>query len=130
MKNIITIALILILVCFVLTFGIRDACSETNITFIWNMTDVPDLAGFNLYQREGVNEYDYTKPIATIEDPNVREYTLNGVEDNKNLYWVLRAVDFYGLESKNSNEINEPSTGCPSAPELSIKVIVDVNINH
>lgn len=121
--------LTLSLICFVLCCFCPGAHAETNITFTWNQTMVPDLAGFNLYQREDPNGQ-YT-PVARISDPNAREYTLENVPDNKNLYWVLRAFDNDSLESASTNEVNQNLTGPPPVPgSFHIKVIVDVTVNQ
>ena len=109
--------IIALLVCFVLCCIITP-CSfaETKITFAWSQLSVPDLAGFNMYQREDPNDYNYTVPVATINDPNARTYELQDVPDGKNLYWVLRSFDKDGIESDNSNEVNQNQTGAPPTP--------------
>lgn len=119
---------IFVAICFILSLN-SFSFAETNITFAWTMENTPDLAGFNIYQRENEVNYNYDVPIAKIEDPNIREYTLNGVPDGKNLYWVLRAFDYDNLESNDSNETNQSQTGSPPAPGLNIKTVVDVNVN-
>lgn len=105
--------------------------AETDITFAWNMLNPPaDLAGFKMFQREGIGSYDYANPVATINDPNARECQLTGVADGKNLYWVVRAFDSDGLDSPDSNEVSQDKTGPPGAPGgLNIQSIVNVNVN-
>lgn len=90
--------------------------AETNITFAWDQISVPDLAGFHLYQREDDEVYDYTTPALIVADPNVRLCTLNSVPDGRNFSWILRAYDKDGLESNDSNEVNQNQTGAPPTP--------------
>lgn len=96
---------------------LQGTAHAIDIKFAWNYDNAaaPNLAGFKLYQREGVNPYDYSNPVATIADPAARTATLPNVQSGKELYWVLRAYDKLGFESGNSNEVNA-DTGGPPAP--------------
>lgn len=121
--------LILFLACFILCCFYSKSYAETNITFRWDSVDVPDLAGFRLYEKYDPNSS--YNPVAVIADPKATEYTLENVPDGKNLSWVLRAYDTDGLESGNSNSVNQNLTGPPPIPgSFRIKVIVDVSVTQ
>jgi hypothetical protein len=56
-KSLITFLIVLFAVV-PLTFA-----KDFNFTFAWNANTEPDMAGYAIFQREGSNPYDYTKPI-------------------------------------------------------------------
>lgn len=99
------IVIFCIMTCFSF-LSIRQS-QALNITFSWGMEPAQELAGFMLYQRKANETYDYSSPVAVIEDPNSREYTLQNISMSQgiNYYWVLRAYDIYSCKTDDSNEV-------------------------
>lgn len=87
-----------------------------DLAFEWDSNTETDLAGYNLYQSEVESTYDFGPgcEIAQIHADST-SYTLQGIETDSTLYWVLTACDRWGNESGPSNEVSNDKTA-PAAP--------------
>ena len=91
-----------ILLCIPLIFFSAEPGCAINATLQWSATGETDLAGYRVFCREEGEYYNYTNPswegTKTI-------CTIYGLDENKAYYFVARAFDTEGLESRNSNEV-------------------------
>ena len=98
-------------------------------SFAWDANTEPDMAGYNIYYKNGVSgaPYDGTGadegnspiqiPLASLIDPENPEYTLHGLRDFGTFYFVITAYDIYGNESGFSIELSfQPSSPQPIDP--------------
>jgi len=102
-----------------------------NITFEWSANTDADLAGYKIYYKAGFNIGPYngtdadqgispiTIPIGALSDPNNPEYTLTGLDPDKDYLFVATAYDTEGLESSYCYEIStdevDPSISPPDS---------------
>ena len=102
-------------------------------SFAWDANTEPDLAGYNIYYKDGNSgtPYDGTGadegnspiqiPIASLNDPENPEYTIHGLSDTETYFFVITAYDIFGNESDFSNELLfQPSLPRSPAPGTDI----------
>jgi len=93
---------------------------EGKVTLAWEApeknadgTDLTDLAGYKIFCRNPGQNFDFTRPVATIEDrvtPNTVTHTLSLPAGE--YYFVVKAYDDSGNESEPSNSA-PPETDPP-----------------
>ena len=96
-----------LIVLFVLVCSVGFATNvptveAVDVTFTWNESPEPDIAGYRIFVRTETGEYDYGSPIwegATVECT----VTVDAVDVK--YYFVGRAFDKTGNESADSNEV-------------------------
>ena len=69
-------------------------------TVSWNANSELDLAGYKIYYGKGSGIYE-----SQVYVGNVTSYHLTGLEEGKQYYFAVTALDFSGNESKFSNEV-------------------------
>ena len=67
--------------------------SALEITLIWDSNNEPDLAGYRVYVREEGEAFDYDRPDWEGPETNC---TIQGLDDDTQYYFVVRAFDTYG----------------------------------
>lgn len=75
---------------------------SADVTLAWDPVPGTDVAGYRIYAREAGQQYDYNDPEDQIEETQV---TLTGFDEYESYYFVVRAMDAYGNESGDSNEV-------------------------
>ncbi len=94
-----------------------------DVTLRWDANHEPDIAGHKIHYKPGAsggpklenyNGKDAGEGVSPIEvlladdenpDPNVLEFTVHGLDDDKNYYLVVTAYDTEGKVSFGSREI-------------------------
>lgn len=100
-----SLLLFIALIVFLFPAGIARGFE---LSFAWNATTEPELAGYRVFYRQEGQNYDYNNPAW---DGTETICTINGLDDNFTYYFVSRAYDIYGNESENSVELcYEPSS--------------------
>jgi hypothetical protein len=72
-----------------------------DLSFAWNASALPDLAGYRLFCRQQGQTYDDNNPVWQGTEITC---TISGLIENTTYYFVLTAYDIYGNESENSVE--------------------------
>ncbi|MGA1844431.1 MAG: PKD domain-containing protein [bacterium] len=104
----IVIACLLFVVSFSLVlFCVPRNAYSVDISLAWDANTEPDLAGYRIFYKAGVNDYDYTTPAWEGTDTTC---IITGLDDDLSYCFVARAFDTSGLESENSNEVCYSST--------------------
>jgi chitinase len=73
-----------------------------SLSFAWDANTDPDLAGYRVFSRQAGQNYDYSHPAW---QGTAAACTVSGLSDNTTYYFVSRAYDTYGNESKDSVEL-------------------------
>jgi len=90
------IALALILILY------NDASAIRQVTLQWDPNTESNLAGYRIFMREELQNYDYSMPVwETVET----ECIIYDLSDDKTYYFVARAFDTNDFESADSNEV-------------------------
>jgi hypothetical protein len=113
--------------CFVTIGHTKDA------TLMWSKNTESDLDGYKVYYKSGSSGPPYngmgamegdspiTITLQELYNPEQPEYSIHGLDDNEDYYFVLTAYDIYGRESGYSNEVDtvtySSSGGCFIATE-------------
>jgi hypothetical protein len=98
----------LILLLFLLLFGVASPLYAMDITLRWTPNDEPNVAGYKVFYREDGQSYNYDVPYWESTEP---ECTVYDLDETKTYYFVVRAFDIEGHTSDNSNEVVlKPST--------------------
>jgi hypothetical protein len=93
-----------------------------DIGLIWGANGEPDIIGYRAFLREQGERYDYNR--AEWEGSRTT-CKIHGLDDETQYFFVVRAVDASGNESRNSREVGFPAahTGaCGGSAEASISV--------
>ena len=148
------ILFILIGVFFLLT-STAFAQGTWNVTLQWAANHESDLAGYKVYYDDAGTNPPYTGKAAaqgpspiTITladdenpDPEIVQYTVNGLRDDWVWFFAVTAYDTEGFESPYSNEVMQPAyvpepepnpdEGVPpSAPnQLNIKAVIHISVS-
>jgi len=116
-----------IAVIFILLFA--TPAFGANVTFEWDCLegcDVPDLAGFRLYEKTDGGEY--VHGVNFVQTAEAADRTLvRVVPDGHEYSWVLTAIDTSGNESGYSNEVMENIGRKPGKAIISIRIKVNLN---
>jgi len=103
--------------CFVTIGYTKDA------TLMWSKNTESDLDGYKVYYKSGSSGSPYngmgamegdspiTIPLQELYNPEQPEYTIHGLDDNEDYYFVLTAYDIYERESGYSNEVSSNEIG-------------------
>ena len=98
--------------CFVTIGYTKDA------TLMWSKNTESDLDGYKVYYKSGSSGSPYngmgamegdspiTIPLQELYNIEQPEYTIHGLDDNEDYYFVLTAYDIYERESGYSNEVD------------------------
>ena len=112
-----------ILLFIPLFFSIVTSGYAIDFTLAWDANTDPDLEGYLLYYKTGPLSSPYNGMGATegdspiyislqeISNPEQPEYTIHGLDETEDYYFVLTAYDIYGRESGYSNEAGSNDTG-------------------
>ncbi|EMS69818.1 S-layer homology domain-containing protein [Ruminiclostridium cellobioparum] len=90
--------------------GVSAAAGSSEIVLTWN--NVPGADSYKIYKSETSEVYGAAS--ATV-DGTVLSYRASGLTGGKTYYFVIRAVNEYGV-SRNSNEISAVVAAVPGAP--------------
>ena len=90
-----------------------------DVTFEWDANTEPDLAGYRLYYKTGSSGAPYDGTGATegnspTDVANVTTYTLTGLTDGIDYFFVVTAYDTEDLESEYSNEVTASTEPTPT----------------
>jgi len=113
---------------FVFFFLSVFSFAET-VSFEWTPNSEPDLKGYRLFSRIASHGYDYSNPAWEGTDTTC---DLDGIDNDKDYRFVVRAFDTEGYESGNSNEVSFiqgtiPDGKPPESPKtFSISITVEV----
>jgi hypothetical protein len=81
------------------------AIAECEVKFQWTpQGKTDDVAGYMIFAREKGNHYDYNVPIWE-GDNTFLQCTIDGLDESKTYYFVIRAVDQYDNQSYDSPEV-------------------------
>ncbi len=81
------------------------AIAECEVTFEWSpQGDTGQLAGYMIFCRESGEDYDYDNPIWE-GDSSFSQCTINGLDESKTYYFVIRSVDQWDNQSYDSPEV-------------------------
>lgn len=100
-----------------------------SVTLEWTPNSEPDLAGYRAFSREANQGYDYSSPSWEGTETTCK---IDGILNDKNYHFVIRALDTEGYESGNSNEVSYicgtiPDGRPPGSPKT-VKITVTVDI--
>ena len=89
-----------------------------DVTLEWDANSEPDLAGYRLYYKVTSSgaPYDGTgaaEGSSPTEVGNATSYTLTGLAEGVDYYFVVTAYDSEDLESEYSNEVTTTSEPTP-----------------
>lgn len=91
-----------LLVSILLFFCFASPGYALDVTLKWAPNSEPNLAGYKVFFREEGQSYNYNTPYWETTEPTCTIYDL---DETKTYYFVVRAFDTKGKESKNSNEV-------------------------
>ena len=119
--NIISPWKVILLLFFLLIFFASSQGYALDVTFEWDANTEPDLAGYRLYYKTGSSGAPYDGTGATegnspTDAGNVTTYTLQGLTDGIDYFFVVTAYDTEGLESDYSNEVTTGSESTTPEP--------------
>lgn len=80
-----------------------------SVTLAWNANSEPDIAGYVVYWGTSSGSYGQSQSVG-----NATQITINGLEDLRTYYFVVRAYNTDGLFSGPSSEV---STTIPDHPD-------------
>ena len=101
--------------CNLLFLLFAPALTAGSATISWDANSEPDLAGYRIYYGKGIGSYE-----SQVYVGNVTTYRLTGLEEGKQYYFAVTALDFSGNESNFSIEVaavikesppDDPETG-------------------
>jgi fibronectin type 3 domain-containing protein len=90
-----------------------------DVTLEWDANTEPDLAGYKVYYKTDLSGAPYDGTGATegnspTDVGNFTTYTLHGLTDGIDYFFVVTAHDTEGLESDYSNEVTTGSEPTPT----------------
>jgi hypothetical protein len=81
------------------------AIAECEVEFEWTPQGKSDeVAGYMIFCREKGKDYDYNAPIWEGDNTFLR-CSIDGLDESKTYYFVIRAVDRYDNQSYDSPEV-------------------------
>lgn len=93
-------------------FFVSTATYAMDVSFAWDANTEEDVIGYYLYYKTGSSGEPYNGTDALegpspvyIEGRNTTTYTLTGLDDTENYYFVLTAYDWEDFESDYSIEL-------------------------
>ncbi len=99
---------------------LSQSAFAVDIGLMWGANDDSDLMGYRVFSREQGERYDYGR--AEWEGSHT-SCTIHELDDETQYFFVVRAFDASGNESRNSNQVGFPAalTGsCGGSAEASI----------
>lgn len=91
------------------------AIAECKVEFEWTPQAPTDkVAGYMIFCREKGKDYDYNAPIWEGDDTFLR-CTIDGLDESKTYYFVIRSVDQYDNQSYDSPEVEFSYKSHPDA---------------
>jgi hypothetical protein len=96
-------------VLFSLILVISSSANAKDVTLAWDPNSESDLAGYKLYYKMGTSGAPYDgvdslQGASPIDVGNVTTFTVSGLSDSEDYYFVVTAYNTEGLESGYSNE--------------------------
>jgi len=76
---------------------------SADVTLAWDKNPESNIAGYRLFSRLNNQNYDFMNPDW---EGSGTQYTINGLKDNTDYFFVIRAFSTAGNESSNSNEVS------------------------
>ena len=103
-----------------------SAFAGLNITLEWDASTSPDIAGYKVYYKTGTSGPPYSGTGAVegnspIDVGNILTFTITGLAEDEDYYFVATAYDDRGRESDYSNEV---STVRPAPPQNLIIALI------
>jgi hypothetical protein len=80
------------------------AIAECEVNFEWDPRVETGVAGYMLFCREEGKTYNYDDPIWE-GDASFTQCSIDGLDESKTYYFIIRAVDEKDNQSYDSNEI-------------------------
>ena len=105
--------------------------SAANVTFEWDCLegcDVPDLAGFRLYERTPEGTFVKGENYVEVAGPEARSL-IRAVIDRHHYEWALTAIDLTGNESDFSDPVDMYVGSRPGKSTISIHLKFKLNQN-
>lgn len=99
------------LLFILLLFNLATPSFAIDVTLKWTENNEPDLAGYRIFFREEGQSYNYASPYWETTEPICTIYDL---DEATTYFFVVRAFDFDGFESNNSNEVRLESGTIPA----------------
>ena len=98
-----------------LFLAIVTAASAKDVTLAWDPNNESNLAGYKLYYKTGTSGAPYDgvgslQGASPIDVGNVTTFTVIGLSDSEDYYFVVTAYNTDGLESGYSNEVTAAAT--------------------
>lgn len=91
------------------------AIAECKVKFAWTpQAPIDEVAGYMIFCREKGKDYDYNAPIWE-GDNTFLGCTIDGLDESKTYYFVIRSVDQYDNQSYDSPEVEFSSNSQPFA---------------
>jgi hypothetical protein len=87
------------------------AIAECEVKFRWTPQENTDkVAGYMIFCRERGKDYDYNAPVWE-GDNTFLQCTIDGLDESKTYFFVIRAVDRYDNQSYDSPEVEYTYSG-------------------
>lgn len=81
------------------------AIAECEVKFEWaSQGDSDEIAGYMIFCREKGEQYDYSAPIWE-GDNTFSQCTIDGLDESKTYYFIIRSVDRHDNQSHDSPEV-------------------------
>ena len=114
----------IVILIFLLVFGVPMAASAASVTLYWDANTEPDLAGYNVYY--GTSSRNYGNPIPV---GNTTSYDVDNLVEGVTYYFAVTALDTSGNESGFSTEEIANATSSEPATEP-YQLVVSTNSNR
>ncbi len=89
--------------------------ADCEVKFEWApQGNTDDVAGYMIFCREKGKNYDYNAPIWEGDDTFL-QCTIDGLDESKTYYFVIRSVDRYDNQSYDSPEVEFSNNSRPGA---------------
>jgi hypothetical protein len=110
-------------ISFCLFLAIVTAASAKDVTLAWDPNSESNLAGYKLYYKTAISGAPYDgvdslQGASPIDVGNVTTFTVLGLSDSKDYYFVVTAYNTEGLESGYSNEATTKATATLNQPPV------------
>lgn len=107
----------LLTICVVLP---TMAIAECEVKLQWvPSTGAGNIAGYMVFCREEGKDYDYNVPIWE-GDNTFQQCTIDGLDESKTYYFVIRSVDQYDNQSYDSSEVEFSYNGSSGGSDAGI----------
>jgi len=84
--------------------GLVAKAGNREVTLTWTANTEADMKSYWVYRSTESGSYDYGTVLSTVTHPTTK-YIDKGLTNDTTYYYVLRAVDTYGLVSSSSYEV-------------------------